>query len=532
MADNTQLNTGTGGDLLSTDDIGGGVKVQRTKVQYGADGSATDVSSTTPLPVSQPLNWQAYGSARVTIEPTELFFDQLETLDANRWTTAGTAPTFANGQVTFASSTTAAATSQLISVPTFIQGASTWLQSAFAVKLDASGAAVTGAHRFFGHGTAPGTPATTSAATKLTDAWGFEVDTDGKMYAVVYAAGVRIFATDLSSTGTGVAQSKQPLDGAFHRYVMQSRSDRVYWFLDDINNYVATASFQTPNTQKLPLRIQQVNNATTQTAAPTLVMQSNAVTDTGRNAIKIADATYPWRQAKVYQQPSTGTGGLEIVGMSQPNTTGTITTSTSTVTTGDLSKANVISVFIRGAAHAGINVTFEASDDNTNWAPLQGVRNDTGEVQSVSGVITSNATRQWSFTFAGQVYFRVRATAYTSGTANVIIDPGTLALAPLVGAVVAGQPSSTSTVTNTAASASNVTLKAANTSRKALYIFNAGTSNLFVKLGATATATTSFTMMIPPNGFWELPDDPIYTGIVDGIWSATGGSGANVTELT
>lgn len=53
MADNTQLNVGTGGDLLSTDDIGSGVKVQRVKVQYGADGSATDVSATAPLPAVQ-----------------------------------------------------------------------------------------------------------------------------------------------------------------------------------------------------------------------------------------------------------------------------------------------------------------------------------------------------------------------------------------------------------------------------------------------------------------------------------------------
>jgi hypothetical protein len=52
MADNTVLNTGTGGDTISTDDIAG-VKVQRVKVQHGADGSATDVSTASPLPVDQ-----------------------------------------------------------------------------------------------------------------------------------------------------------------------------------------------------------------------------------------------------------------------------------------------------------------------------------------------------------------------------------------------------------------------------------------------------------------------------------------------
>lgn len=51
MADNTVINTGAGGDTIATDDLAG-VKHQRVKVEYGADGSATDVSGTTPLPAA------------------------------------------------------------------------------------------------------------------------------------------------------------------------------------------------------------------------------------------------------------------------------------------------------------------------------------------------------------------------------------------------------------------------------------------------------------------------------------------------
>lgn len=58
MPDNTQLPTGTGGDVIATDELatlnGGassGVKVQRAKVGYGADGDFNDVSVNTPLPV-------------------------------------------------------------------------------------------------------------------------------------------------------------------------------------------------------------------------------------------------------------------------------------------------------------------------------------------------------------------------------------------------------------------------------------------------------------------------------------------------
>lgn len=61
MSDNTTLNTGTGGDIISTDEVTSlngnastGVKIQRVKVMFGDDNSARDVSDTYPLPVYLP----------------------------------------------------------------------------------------------------------------------------------------------------------------------------------------------------------------------------------------------------------------------------------------------------------------------------------------------------------------------------------------------------------------------------------------------------------------------------------------------
>ena len=51
MADNITLNPGSDGAVIAADDIGPGVWHQRVKVQYGVDGSATDVSDTNPLPI-------------------------------------------------------------------------------------------------------------------------------------------------------------------------------------------------------------------------------------------------------------------------------------------------------------------------------------------------------------------------------------------------------------------------------------------------------------------------------------------------
>ena len=86
----------------------------------------------------------------------------------------------------------------------------------------------------------------------------------------------------------------------------------------------------------------------------------------------------------------------------------------------------------------------------------------------------------------------------------------------------------TSAVTSVSASASNVTLKASNTGRYGLSIYNDSTANLFVKLGATASAT-SFTQRVAGGGAYEVPFG--YTGIVDGIWESATGA-ARVTEVT
>jgi len=52
MADNITLNAGSGGATFAADDISG-IHHQRVKIQHGADGSATDVSGASPLPVTE-----------------------------------------------------------------------------------------------------------------------------------------------------------------------------------------------------------------------------------------------------------------------------------------------------------------------------------------------------------------------------------------------------------------------------------------------------------------------------------------------
>ena len=89
----------------------------------------------------------------------------------------------------------------------------------------------------------------------------------------------------------------------------------------------------------------------------------------------------------------------------------------------------------------------------------------------------------------------------------------------------------TATLSNVGDSASSVTVLAANASRKGAIIVNDSTAVLYLKFGATAS-TSSFTYKLSGGESLELPSQPVYTGIIDGIWASDAGGNARVTELT
>ncbi|MDB5280924.1 MAG: hypothetical protein JWR61_5879 [Ferruginibacter sp.] len=69
MADNIGITPGSGA-VAAADDIGGGVLVQRVKPTWGVDGTATDVTSTTPFPVREPVKGSALGKGGGTSSAT------------------------------------------------------------------------------------------------------------------------------------------------------------------------------------------------------------------------------------------------------------------------------------------------------------------------------------------------------------------------------------------------------------------------------------------------------------------------------
>lgn len=83
------------------------------------------------------------------------------------------------------------------------------------------------------------------------------------------------------------------------------------------------------------------------------------------------------------------------------------------------------------------------------------------------------------------------------------------------------------TTSTVASSATNVTLLTANAARKGVTIFNDSTAILYVKLGATASAT-DFTVKMQADQYYEVPFG--YIGIIDGIWASATGN-ARITTL-
>ncbi|MBA3678576.1 hypothetical protein H0W80_00010 [Candidatus Saccharibacteria bacterium] len=90
------------------------------------------------------------------------------------------------------------------------------------------------------------------------------------------------------------------------------------------------------------------------------------------------------------------------------------------------------------------------------------------------------------------------------------------------------QTSTSGSPVSVAASATSINLLAANTQRLGASIFNDSTATLYVKMGTTAS-TTSHTVQLVGGAFYELPE-PMYLGIVTGIWASATGS-ARISEM-
>ena len=329
-------------------------------------------------------------------------------------------------------------------------------------------------------------------------------------------------------------------------------------------------------------------------------MADNLDVTPGTGATVAADeiASVKFQRIKIVHGPDgtndgdvSKTNGLPVQASAPAATTGNIIANAQSITASVVGFSHV-SFSITGT-YGSVAIAFECSiDGGTTWFAVEAVRSDSNTRETASGTI-SNTNRLWDAAMPSATHFRVRSTAYTSGTAAITILPSTFpaVYTPSVGSVTIGslpastntlevvgdvaqdaavagnpvltgdrastaiptamsadgdsvyqwadrngarviknRPSATATLTNVASSATPVSLLASNTSRLGAIIFNDSTQVLYVKFGATASAT-SFTYKLNAGDTLELMQFPIYTGAIDGIWASANGN-ARITELT
>lgn len=89
----------------------------------------------------------------------------------------------------------------------------------------------------------------------------------------------------------------------------------------------------------------------------------------------------------------------------------------------------------------------------------------------------------------------------------------------------------TATVASVADQATSTTLLASSGIRMGATFYNDSTETLYLKFGATASAT-DYTVKLVPQAYYELPQSPlgVYSGVIDGIWSANGSGACKVTS--
>lgn len=193
-------------------------------------------------------------------------------------------------------------------------------------------------------------------------------------------------------------------------------------------------------------------------------------------------------------------------------TTGNITANAQTIVV-NVERASNITISMVATSLVGHNVTFEYSNNSTNgtdgnWYVVQVVRSNANTVETTSGVLAATPAYGWEASVNAYKWFRVRATAHTSGTAAYVLLPGSYATEPIpAGQVTGTQPVSgtvtatvtggtvlpvtpTTTFTNSAASTNATVIKGSAGTLWSVVVSNINAAARYLKFYNKATAPT------------------------------------------
>lgn len=131
-----------------------------------------------------------------------------------------------------------------------------------------------------------------------------------------------------------------------------------------------------------------------------------------------------------------------------------------------------------------------------------------------------------------------QATLGAKADAAATTDTGTFSLMALFKRLLQGittltgkWSAATGAKSNVPSSATSVTILASNANRKGAIIYNDSTQILYLDLSGGTASSSSYSVQIPANGYFEVPGPSIYSGAITGIWAAANGN-ARVTEFS
>jgi len=397
-------------------------------------GTPAQLASANPI-IAQNWPWNAL---KVSADPSALFFESFDgTLDTvNKWTSTisngGILPAVTGGLGSVSAGTLMGGYSKLASIPTFQLPAQSVLGFVSIVKIDAGVA--TNNYRFVGAGIGPAAPSTTSP---VTDGIGFEITPTGALQAVVWSGGSKTFTAALT----------RPADGLFHRYSIFYKTSRIYWFIDNQDNYVATcetttAGISTPQVSALGILNVSVNDAALAPAVGgvpggvTFQFQVTNIADYAKNGTYITDGKFNWRTANV-----SANGGLAVRGSPVPVTVGNIAAgATGIIGPIDVSEAGNITFTVKNTVAANPyggtpTLIFEQSDTGESWGTLGVTSSGSGTTQDVFVLPTNTASAALMFDCASEginfVRIRVTTPPATNGL-TVVVQPGGMPFNPSV----------------------------------------------------------------------------------------------------
>ena len=161
--------------------------------------------------------------------------------------------------------------------------------------------------------------------------------------------------------------------------------------------------------------------------------------------------------------------------------TGNITGNGQTVSM-DTSRTSNITIYCTGT-FSTVNCAFEGSLDGTNWFGVQAIRTNANTIETTTGNLSAAPAYAWELSVNGLNNFRVRSTAWTSGTQAWRFQPAPYATEPIPAAQISGTQPVSGTVTATVTS-TRITPNAADGHSTTSHLISAATTNGTVVKGS------------------------------------------------